>query len=1003
MVFQRLLVVQQIMDMRKFSFLFFVLYLGLGTSILGSQDRAYTQYTTHDGLAQIQVLTVHQSPSGLIYFGTKNGISVYDGNTFNSLEIDGKNISGEIYQILEHPKSGIYFKSKSKVYYYNGRSADLIYTSKELTRHALYLSPLGHLFILDNSKVVELFNNKVVRTLSLNKKFSFFSSLVEYNNRLFYLDRDRIDHIDKDSISLVYQGEENSIFTILELEEKPYLYERIIPYDQNKSNVYRIRSLENFDIHAELSIDLNTGKCEITYVENNFKFQYLMSFVHLNNAYIISENGIHKINEEALVTPNQGIFDFDKNIWIPTENGVFQYRNYPFKNFKNDELKNIWSIDFIDDDRFIHSSYSNGVGLYSLKENKSVKLSPVAIDRAWYFINSFDGKFHYLPRHNGIHQLNKNREFKKVTDRITLFTHFDKVENTIIGGIKNGISSYDITSDQSVYYEDPEVVKSYPTSLVKIDNYYLLTSYSGLYKYSIKQNLFSKIDTVATISSHVDHYGNIWVSGKKGVYLYNREREKLNKLNGFDNRSYYLSITSFKDKLFVGSGTEIYMIDLNAFERDSSLTIKTYNHRNGMMCEEIAQGGLKVHNDKIWIPSATMLTSARINELTFDTSFSNIVISLINGEGIAFGQDSVILNENDLRINFSNIGFNATSISKYKWRLSKNRKCEFTEWNSDDFAYLTDLSRGTYLFEVESRNSSFNLGANPRAFINIIIDIPVYKNPNFYIYALSLILLFMFALIYALNKYYKNRLEVDKSQHELEELKLNQAQKEIKILNQQKKLASLEVATAQAQLDPHFFSNILNALKGVINSGEVSMAEKYLLDFSKLIRGFLETSISTSNSLEHKLIDNEITIEKEQELLEAYLELMLILYKDEFDYKITVTNEDLLSVTLPPMLTQPFVENAIEHGIHPKCEKGFIEIRFSGNEDRIVCEVIDDGIGVDRSRQVKAKSIGKHKSRSTEIMKRRIKYLNELDYQIEYRIKDHLPQGTHVILIIEFS
>jgi len=975
--------------------------------MLISQERVYTQYTTHDGLAQIQAKYIHQSPNGLIYIGTKDGVSIFDGTSFNSLKIKDEKISETVNRILEHPKAGIIFRGSKNIYSYDGKNVVKVCSSKGLTLRGVQIDRDGVLHLFYKKKILKKYLNGSESKILFNTPLNHFASIHESNDKTYLLNGREISCILKDSVQLIHQGPENIAYNSINIDGKPYILEReLVTRPQlklKKTLSYKIIDTEFLKTKAEFLIHLDSEKDEIKYVEKGFRFEFLISQFYTNKAYKVNENEIQVINENKLVFPNMPTLDMDKNIWIPTENGVYKYQNNPFKNFADEKLKDVWSINFINDNQFLHTSFSNGAGIYDLATNVSAELNLQKLNRAWYFINSFDGQHFYLPHQDGIYKLHNLSRLQKITDRTTLFTHFDKELGIIIGGIKNGISCYNINSGKTDYFENSDIIKSYPTSILKIDDYYLLTSYSGLYKYKIKEKLFSRVDSISSINIHQDKYDNIWIGSTEAVFTYNKQTQKTSKLSGFDDRSYYLSITSQDDKLFIGSGTEIYMVDLLAFQKDSTLIIKTYNYKNGMMCEEIAQGGLNIYNNKLWIPSATMLATADIQELKFDTTFSNIIINEVNGEKVGFSQDTILLKNNDLKINFSNIGFNSTSISKYRWRIEKpNSNNQFSDWNYDNFAYITDLSRGSYKFEVQSRNSSINLGLNPTASLEIFIDIPIYKNPNFYLYALSIILAFLLGLLYLLRKNSKSKIKAKKNQLELEELKLIKAQREIKILIQQKRLASLEVATAQAQLDPHFFSNILNALKGVINSGDTRMAEKYLVDFSKLIRGFLESSISTSMAGDNTLIENEISIKKEKELLESYLELMLVLYKDEFDYRIKVEHEELLNATMPPMLTQPFVENAIEHGVHPLEQKGNVEIKFSGNEDLIICEIIDNGIGILASKKINSKSIAKHKSRSTEIMKKRIQFLNELDYNIKYEVKDNLPHGTHVILSIEF-
>jgi sensor histidine kinase YesM len=131
-------------------------------------------------------------------------------------------------------------------------------------------------------------------------------------------------------------------------------------------------------------------------------------------------------------------------------------------------------------------------------------------------------------------------------------------------------------------------------------------------------------------------------------------------------------------------------------------------------------------------------------------------------------------------------------------------------------------------------------------------------------------------------------------------------------------------------------------------------------------------------------------LEEEISSLKNYLELQQLRYEKKFDYKIDVDPRiDLESAILPPMLLQPFIENAIEHGIKHKEAKGRIHIRFKLENKKLTCEIEDDGVGREKAWEVEYAKKGKHKSLATEIIRDRIKILNKkLKQKISLNITD---------------
>ena len=214
-----------------------------------------------------------------------------------------------------------------------------------------------------------------------------------------------------------------------------------------------------------------------------------------------------------------------------------------------------------------------------------------------------------------------------------------------------------------------------------------------------------------------------------------------------------------------------------------------------------------------------------------------------------------------------------------------------------------------------------------------------------------------------------------------------------KNLTLQKELAEYEQKALHLQMNPHFVFNCLGSISSFIVQNGTDSAIKYLSKFSKLMRLTLEYS---KESL--------IPIDKEIESLQNYLELEQLRFNNVFEFRISKSNEIEDDMALPPLLLQPFVENAIIHGLIPKKENGTISVDFSIEKDNLVCTILDDGIGFDKSKEIKENLVAIHKSMALDITKKRLEMMEastaqKAKVEIE-EIKNDLDeiQGTKVVL-----
>jgi LytS/YehU family sensor histidine kinase len=200
----------------------------------------------------------------------------------------------------------------------------------------------------------------------------------------------------------------------------------------------------------------------------------------------------------------------------------------------------------------------------------------------------------------------------------------------------------------------------------------------------------------------------------------------------------------------------------------------------------------------------------------------------------------------------------------------------------------------------------------------------------------------------------------------------------------------------RSQMNPHFIFNAMGNIQSSIINEEPDKAIKYLSKFSKLMRNILEGSL-----------EEKFPLAEEISLITNYLDLQKIRFNTKFDYAILIDEKiDTEAVLIPPMLLQPFIENSIEHGFSHKESKGDLSIRVKKNNDLIICEIEDDGIGRARAMELMQIKDKGHRSYATILTQKRIEALNKrFKKKITFAIIDladeqGVASGTKVVFEI---
>ncbi|MFT5723628.1 MAG: ligand-binding sensor domain-containing protein [Bacteroidia bacterium] len=324
--------------------------------------------------------------------------------------------------------------------------------------------------------------------------------------------------------------------------------------------------------------------------------------------------------------------------------------------------------------------------------------------------------------------------------------------------------------------------------------------------------------------------------------------------------------------------------------------------------------------------------------------------------------------ENLISFSFSALSYSNTGDNRYQYKL-EGFDSDWINAGTRREAFYTHLSPGTYEFKVRASNYLGTWSDKDKS-VMIIVD-PPYWQTWWFRTLIGLLILAIIGLVFRLrtrsiSKSYKH------------------------------KLVDLELKALRSQMNPHFIFNSLNSIQYFVLKNEPKEAYNYLTKFSSLMRMILQNS-----SVKY------ITLQEEYDWLYTYLDLEKLRMENLLDYSIQVDEKlNPEGLYVPSMLIQPYVENAIVHGLLPKTEDRKLSIRFDKHRDQLKCVIEDNGIGRVKSVELNANRTKKHKSQGIKVTGERLEVITrDLQETPEFFILDlfddnHKPIGTRVTIFL---
>lgn len=973
----------------------------------------YKHYTVNDGLAQSQVMCIMQDCRGYIWMGTKGGISKFNGVRFENFYYKDSIPYDEIEQIIEDSNRRIWIFTRTGCGFYDGikwtKVSPAFINQVKLINDQLFGwnqrdTAINRVTVSGLVSIKKFTKEDITKNKTIKEKTkeSFnFQITTEAKTRFYqYGDKLGLELLD----SMQY---DNHYYGFLASNDSLYLR-------RGRGSTYQIVLPESKNI-------------DLKFIKPNMKLnrEYLQYFrseereIMAISDQVFQISGDHSYYNLLLRTGsiiNQIMIANDNTIWVATENGAYQVFPVLFKFIPEKYLPQPWSIVESDAGDIYIGCYS-----YGMKRIRNEIVSafnvPIGLftDKSqwpyFYFGASKDKKGNmyfdhseYAIKLNPHGQWSSIQSFKNVDPRLnklTMMNWYDSLQNKLLFGMEHGVTLLDIDSNkmETIFLGNTE--KGHVLSITQdlLGNYWFgsrsLYRYKPVNKHIDCFNIANNKITFTKIwSLETDTNGGMWIGTHNEGLNY-----KFPDIDSFIRIAPNLidkTIFNIKqvDSFIIAGGIQgLFLINLKEFYRSGRIQLKGYNHNNGFPGIEPNQNGSYLDSKgNYWILCSNGVVTTHKSNLEMNTYPAQIKIYKINTQLISYDTTTIIKlnrNENQLVFHFESIGFQRTTIPLYSWRLKGYSKT-WSDWSEDEMAFFSNLPSGNYTFEVKSKHpGSTDEELNNKDTYTLTVNNSFYKEPHFYKYtllgSLALGLLFL-GLTRSLN---------------INRRASRQAKVEAEKREQQMKY--YQIQSLQAQLNPHFIGNLLSTLHGFVGLDRKEEALKHIESLALLMRRFLESSKASEEEESHRT--NKVnSLDKEIELLTHYIELEEAIRNHSFDYSIDV--DPLVTPQLsyiPPMMIQPFVENAIKHGLVPltkeNARRGLLKIKFEKVIQGILCSIDDNGIGFDESKLKDKKD--QVRSYGTELVKERAALLKDFGFDIQINIHSTPRIGTKVT--IQFS
>jgi hypothetical protein len=947
----------------------------------------FLHYTTTEGLPGNKVYCAVQDKAGFMWFGTDNGLVRFNGSEFKTFTVRDGLPDNDIFSVFEDAEGRLWilgFK-QAPCFYYRNR----LYTSNNDT------------FLSKYFKDPDMFRYTINRNL---KRILFYVIYKERAAMLEYGKFSLLDHIARENARHFIKC---PVLTLFNDGKQDYLMNSGMIY--HKKIVKRYSGLSDLDqvryrnINVCFYYDVLLKKVVAARMVND-TLQVLRTYSigpclgpynsPSNELFFVSEDrSIYTLDTASLDLVRENVPSFSGrmstaaidnrgNKWICThDNGVFVYPKYSSEilSQKKGATCLAWNpsenkvIAGFEDRSILESDGNRNFENYFLPELSPRQSRITSI--VYYKGNLYVGGDNKMGKYDVVRNISVVLPDQSVNVLSTVKDMELCRNGSILVGSANGAGFFSPDSgriSEILWGTRTTAVCDVPGKGVFLGTinglHVRLPGGKGVTEFVSETSL----DRARITDIKYDGKGRIWVgTAQYGVFIIDGK----NITNLDDSRNSRCFITSYYvksifidpfDVAWVGTDKGINRI---MYKSSSDCRVERVTASFGIPNDNIS--ALFVRGDTVYMTSLDGVSRFRYNSAILrEVPGLELTGLFMNGDRQG-GMDGNVYRhfENNISLEYSAIAFRSARNVEFDYRLSGAGK----EWvrTGSNRIDLPGMKPGKYHIEVKAVNTITGEESETRS-IAFEILIPWYQS----LWFMSLMLILLVIIVWWL---VRRRISMIRRQS-AETTRIN------------KQFVELEMQALRAQMNPHFIFNAMSAIQNYFVDNKEEKANAYMSKFARLIRQMLDYSR-----------DNFIPLDEEISLLSNYMLLEKMRFEAKLDFSLKLDPQiDTSEFVLPSLLLQPLLENAVNHGIMPAMGKGVIELDMRLEPGYLICEISDNGIGINQSRMDKIQPQG-HISKGMDILTKRIESINQLySSHVSFEIYDLADRsgnsGTRIII-----
>ncbi|MBK8242628.1 MAG: histidine kinase [Saprospiraceae bacterium] len=955
----------------------------------------YKQLTVAQGLHDMQIRDILIDDDNYVWILTQGGLNGYDGKNIHTYQL-GSIAESYMIKIIKG-RNGIYGQTSSCIFHFDGIRTENL-TSKlnaNITNMNLLLEDKdGFIWVKSGNSLFVVMNNKlepieciypVLDNLKIeyawgNSSWDHVYILTSQNALISFSSDKGIIYND----SLTFSAAEKISYTKSIKNTSP---SSINFYVHGKENFDRIYTIKNE--HFIKVAHRNPNTPYLVAIDQNAPLTYVDNYNNVSSLYTLKDS-IYIPADWLPVNHVRFSCTLGRNIFIGTDDGFLVINLNGLETYQNTTIKYPWSIIPFSDSSVLITTYKSG----AFEVNKKGKiLNNVSFPKNFHYpyfetqilsnYQILDSKIlfgsgmglYYLDKENGqSSQLLLNKAVEAFS--------FDKYRNTPIIGTDK---IYWITQDYKGIMDSMDLSQAERQPINELivypDSILWSATNSGIQKTSIypsRKHLKFYSSTVknlpcqGAVSFAVDSNKRLWVGGTCGLLLYHPEQDTFELVydNIIHERINQLCIGP-SNILIAVSNKNIYCLNISTEHPE---IVRIFNSDNGFNLYEPSENGICItDNHFVWMPSENGIQRLDINQIIQSSIKPSIKLLSIDNKSINLDpnkMDQFEVNGSSVLINFSIISHDS---EKWQFKFKLNNQ-ESPIWQQGTEILIQNLKHGINAIEIIACSINQNANSCIKFKTNIKASLPFVQRQSSYITIGLLFVLLVCIIIW----YYITTLKTKQ--------KLSQLNSD---------LLKNRLRTIQSYLNPHFLFNTLTTLQDYILHKDRHEGSDLIVRLSRIFRhvlklGYLEKK---NNSLQIDLINvsEELSLINDIVFLQNLQQVRPVLFKIELPENINVEH-----IYIPPLLIQPFIENAFKHAFTGKETAPEINLIFTMNENYLFIKIQDNGKGFDNnSISTNGTNIG------IKLANERMSILNSLNIKNNITIENRSPTGTEISITIK--